>query len=85
MNIYDEAIELLNNTKTAVQVEDDSWMGVSQYEINCVIDDTVYEALERAKKVEELLMIYKQYYNGYLSPADQKRRQDLEKELRDMK
>lgn len=43
--------------------------------------DILKQALERAKKVEELLMIYKQYYNGYLSPADQKRRQDLEKDL----
>lgn len=44
------------------------------------------KAIERAKKGEELMLIYKQYYNnGYLSPKDQKRRQDLEKELGEMK
>lgn len=69
MNIYDEAIK---RTEEIYK------------EYRCSVG-IIENALERAKNVEELMLIYKQYYNGYLSPADQKRRQDLEKELGEMK
>jgi hypothetical protein len=66
MNFYDEAIEQVKKL----------WNGNE-----LTYPKHTIKVLERAKRVEELMLIYKQYYNGYLSPADQKRRQDLEKEL----
>lgn len=69
MNIYDEAIKEIKKV----------WNGNE-----LTYPKHTIKALERAKKVEELLLIYKQYYNGYLSPAMQKRRQDLKKELEEL-
>lgn len=72
MNFYDEAIATFHD----MHPEYDTANGGTH-----LLHDKVLNALKRAKRVEELMLIYKQYYNGYLSPADQKRRQDLEKEL----
>lgn len=72
MNIYDEAIEKVD------------WIfsnsKIPNYELR-----SICVALERAKKVEELLGLYKQYYFNGLIPKERKRINELEKELEEMK
>ena len=99
-SLYNELIDLRNRLKDSDEIYEEDHMLLDrvldfmeslegkQQEEDVFVNAMIYKELELSvliKKQTELLQIYRQFYNGYLNPKDQEKRQILEKELREMK